>query len=266
MIRALWTAATGMNAQQLNVDVISNNLANANTTGYKAARAEFKDLIYDTIQGPSNQQYVGSPVNIQVGVGVRPAATARDFSEGNLQQTNNPFDLAIDGKGFFVVQGLNGQRLYTRDGSFKLSVSGNQAMLVTSEGYPVLDDTGNPITFDSTQKEIIISRTGEVSAKDDTGNVQNLGIRLAVVNFINPDGLQAQGDNLYAETVASGQPIYDNPTNPQNEVLQGFLETSNIKVVQEMVNLITAQRVYEINSKSIQAADEMMNTANNLRR
>ncbi|SHE59612.1 flagellar basal-body rod protein FlgG [Caldanaerobius fijiensis DSM 17918] len=265
MIRALWTAATGMNAQQLNVDVISNNLANANTTGYKAARAEFKDLLYDTIQGPDNQQYVGSPVNIQVGVGVRPSATSRDFSEGNLQQTNNPFDIAIDGKGFFVVQGLNGP-LYTRDGSFKLSVNGNQAMLVTSEGYPVLDDTGNPITFDSTQKDITISSTGEISAKDDMGNIQDLGIRLGIVNFVNPDGLMAQGDNLFQETVASGQPIPDDPTNPQNKVLHGFLETSNIKVVQEMVNLITAQRAYEINSKSIQAADEMLNTANNLRR
>lgn len=265
MIRALWTAATGMDAQQLNVDVISNNLANANTAGYKAVRAEFKDLFYDTVQGPDNRQYVGSPVNIQVGVGVRPSATSRDFSEGSLQQTNNPLDLAIDGEGFFVVRGLNGP-LYTRDGSFKLSVNGNQEMLVTAEGYPVLDSTGNPIILSSGQGEINISSTGEISVTDKAGNVHNLGIRLGVVNFANPDGLLAQGDNLFQETTASGQPVLDDPANPKNKVLQGFLETSNIKVVQEMVNLIAAQRAYEINSKSIQAADEMLNTANNLRR
>ncbi len=260
MIRAMWTAASGMQAQQLNVDTISNNLANANTTAYKKERAEFKDLLYQQLSYDE-----GRPVNLSVGHGVKPSAIVKDFSSGSPQETDNPLDLAIDGEGFFTVLGPNDKELYTKDGSFKLSVDGDTVMLTTSEGYPVLDSGGAEIYFDSDQKDISISKLGIISVKNEDGTTEDL-TRVGTARFLNPQGLEATGDNLYAATVASGDPIYEDETDSTSTINQGYLESSNVQVVKEMVDLITAQRAYEINSKSIQTADEMLSTADNLKR
>lgn len=266
MMRALWTAASGMTSQQLNVDVISNNLANVNTTSFKRDRAEFKDLLYQTLQTENIYGGQGRPVNMQVGVGVRPSAVVKDFTEGSLQQTENPLDLALDGEGFFSVLGPDGKVYYTRDGSFKLSVDGNTATLTTADGYPVLDDGGNPITFDNTQKDISISPLGVITVKNADGTTQDVAT-LGLFNFLNPEGLLDVGNNLYEPTAASGDPgTRDDFQGRMGNVMQGFLETSNVQVVKEMVDMIAAQRAYEINSKAIQAADEMLSIANNLRR
>ncbi|SNX53534.1 flagellar basal-body rod protein FlgG [Thermoanaerobacterium sp. RBIITD] len=266
MMRALWSAASGMNAQQLNVDVISNNLANVNTTSFKRDRAEFKDLIYQTLQTENINAGQGRPVNMQVGVGVRPSAIVKDFGEGSLQQTDNPLDVALDGEGFFAVLGPDGNTYYTRDGSFKLSVDQNTAMLTTADGYPVLDDGGNQITFDNTQKEITISPLGVISVKNPDGTQQDIAT-LGIYNFQNPQGLIDKGNNLYQATAASGAAGTRNDfQGKMGNVLQGFLETSNVQVVKEMVDMIAAQRAYELNSKAIQASDEMLGIANNLRR
>ncbi|MBE3591350.1 MAG: flagellar basal-body rod protein FlgG [Thermoanaerobacter sp.] len=266
MMRALWSAATGMTAQQLNVDVIANNLANVNTTAFKRDRAEFKDLIYQTLQRENVYGGQGKPVNMQVGVGVRPSAIVKDFTEGSLQQTENPLDLALDGEGFFAVLGPDDKVYYTRDGSFKLSADGNTLMLVTADGYPVLDDSGNPIVFDSTEKDISVSPMGVISVKNPDGTTQEVAT-LGIYNFVNPQGLLSVGSNLYEPTEASGQPgTRDDFQGRMGKVMQGFLETSNVQVVKEMVDMIAAQRAYEINSKAIQTADEMLGLANNLRR
>lgn len=266
MIRALWSAASGMDAQQLNIDVISNNLANVNTTSFKSDRAEFKDLIYQTLQAENLNAGQGKPVNMQVGVGVRPSAIVKDFSEGSLEQTNNQLDLALDGEGFFSVKGPDGNTYYTRDGSFKLSVNGGTATLTTADGYPVLDVNGQPITFNSTQREISVNELGVISAKDNNGIEHNVAT-LGLYNFVNPQGLINKGNNLYQETVSSGTPgTRTDFQGKMGNVEQGFLETSNVQVVKEMVDMIAAQRAYEINSKSIQAADEMLQIADNLRR
>lgn len=260
MIRGMWTAASGMQAQQLNVDTISNNLANVNTTAYKKERVEFKDLLYQQLAYDE-----GRPVNLLVGHGVKPSAIVKDFSGGSLQETDNPLDLAIEGEGFFTVLGPNDRELYTRDGSFKLSVDGDTMILTTSEGYPVLDSGGAEIYFDSNQRDISVSKLGIVSVKNEDGTVEEM-TRIGTAKFLNPQGLDAIGDNLYAYTAASGEPIYEDETNTTSNILQGFLETSNVQVVKEMVDLITAQRAYEVNSKSIQTADEMLNVTNNLKR
>lgn len=266
MMRALWSAASGMTSQQLNVDVISNNLANVNTTSFKRDRAEFKDLIYQTLQTENVYGGQGKPVNMQVGVGARPSAIVKDFAEGSLQQTENLFDMALDGEGFFSVLGPNDKVYYTRDGSFKLSVDGNVATLTTADGYPVLDDGGNPIVFDSTERDLSVSPLGVISVKNADGTTQEIAT-LGLYNFTNPAGLLNKGSNLYEPTTASGDPgTRDDFQGRMGNVMQGFLETSNVQVVKEMVDMIAAQRAYEINSKAIQAADEMLGIANNLRR
>lgn len=266
MMRALWSAATGMTAQQLNVDVIANNLANVNTTAFKRDRAEFKDLIYQTLQRENVYGGQGRPVNMQVGVGVRPSAVVKDFSEGNLYQTGNLLDLALDGPGFFAVLGPDDKVYYTRDGSFKLSPDGNTLMLVTADGYPVLDDSNNPIVFDGNVNDITVSPLGVIQVKNPDGTTYEVAT-LGIYNFTNPQGLLSVGNNLYEATEASGQPgTRDDFEGRMGKVMQGFLETSNVQVVKEMVDMIAAQRAYEINSKAIQAADEMLGIANNLRR
>lgn len=265
-MRALWSAATGMTAQQLNVDVIANNLANVNTTAFKRDRAEFKDLIYQTLQRENVYGGQGRPVNMQVGVGVRPSAVVKDFSEGNLYQTGNLLDLALDGPGFFAVLGPDDKVYYTRDGSFKLSPDGNTLMLVTADGYPVLDDSNNPIVFDGNVNDITVSPLGVIQVKNPDGTTYEVAT-LGIYNFTNPQGLLSVGNNLYEATEASGQPgTRDDFEGRMGKVMQGFLETSNVQVVKEMVDMIAAQRAYEINSKAIQAADEMLGIANNLRR
>lgn len=265
MIRSLWTAATGMKAQQLNIDTISNNLANVNTNGYKTQRMEFKDLLYATIKKTNLTDDVGAPVNLEVGHGVMPTATTRDFKNGSLVETQNNLDFAIDGDGFFSVSLPNGEIRYTRDGSFKLSVDGDEATLVTSEGYYVLSEDDDVIVIESGLRDITVDNLGYITATDEDGEIVEIG-RLKLVNFVNPAGLLSEGQNLYSATVASGEEILLEADTMKSKVIQGYLEASNVQVVEEMVKMITAQRAYEINSKSIQTADEMLQMANNLRR
>lgn len=270
MMRALWSASSGMKAQQLNMDIISNNLANVNTTGYKKSRAEFKDLLYETLKRPEpdiGQQGFGNPVGLQVGHGVRPAATSRSFSEGNLEETDNTFDLAIDGEGFFMVQRPDGSLAFTRDGAFKVSLDDTERNLVTSEGYYVLSSDEDLITIDEEYTDISISPDGLITGKNEDGDIDELG-QIGLVKFMNPEGLLACGNNLYEQTNSSGeyQPKEDITEPGYGSIIQGFLEMSNVQVVEEMVNLITAQRAYEVNTKAIQTSDEMLGEANDLKR
>lgn len=263
-MRALWTAASGMKAQQLNVDTISNNLANVNTTAFKKQRMEFKDLLYEQLRRANLDQGQGRPVNLEVGHGVMPVATTRSFTKGNLEQTHNSLDFAIDGDGFFVVSDQDGNLFYTRDGSFKLSVEDDEVFLVTSDGYFVQSDADD-VELGSDIEEISVREDGLIFVKR-TGEEEFEEIaQLLLVRFPNPAGLEAVGKNLYIQTPASGEAV-EAFEGEAGSILQGFLETSNVQVVDEMVKLITAQRAYEINSKSIQTADQMLEQANNLKR
>jgi len=258
---ALRTSATGMMAQQIRTEVIANNLANVNTTGFKGSRAHFQDLLYQTVQGAA---VVGTPDSnttpaIQVGRGTKLAAVQRLHSQGPVEQTSRPLDLAIEGEGFFQIQLPNGQVAYTRDGSFGISDTGT---LVTSEGYSVVP--GIKIPTDAS--DISISSNGMVSVQqgNDTTQKQEIG-RIEIASFMNPAGLQAMGQNLYSETPASGQATVGFPSDEgMGQLLQRYLEGSNVEIVQEMVDMITSMRAYEINSKAIKNAEEMMSTANNL--
>ncbi|SNS49787.1 flagellar basal-body rod protein FlgG [Anaerovirgula multivorans] len=264
-MRALWTAASGMKSQQLNLDTISNNLANVNTTGYKRQKVEFKDLLYTTIRKADLNDGVGSPVNLQVGHGVMPMATSRVFTNGSLEATENPLDVAIEGEGFFVAETPTGEFLYTRDGSFKLSVDMDEMRLVTADGYTILSEFDDEIVFMEGMRDISISEMGLVTAENEDGEIEEIAtIKLA--KFINPEGLESVGRNLYKATVASGEEIPMEDENRTSTLRQRYLETSNVQVIDEMVRMITAQRAYEINSKSIQTADEMLGMANNLKR
>ena len=262
MIRSLWTAATGMAAQQLNIDVISNNLANVNTAGFKKSRVDFQDLLYQTLRPAGTTEAQGSmvPTGIQVGLGTRAAAVQRVFSQGDFQQTENPLDLVIEGDGFFQVLMPNGETAYTRDGTFKLDAQGR---IVTSDGNPLDPE----ITIPAEATSISVGSDGTVSvtlpgqtAPQEIGQIQ-------IAKFANPAGLSSLGRNLLAQSAASGDPVIDTPgLNGLGTLADGFVEMSNVKVVEEMVNMIIAQRAYEVNSKAIQTADEMLNIANNLRR
>jgi flagellar basal-body rod protein FlgG len=266
MMRALWTAASGMVAQQFNVDVIANNLSNVNTTAYKKERVEFKDLLYETLERARVLDGQGKPVNLQVGHGTTPVATVKNFEMGSPEQTDNPLDFFIDGDGFFTVQGPKGDINYTRDGSFKISITDEGKMLTTSEGFPVLDDTGNTIFITVDLSDLKVSQEGELSYVDEDGIIQPLGQRLGVVKFENRNGLESLGGNLYASNEATGEAIPDGELGTMSLINQGFLESSNVHTVEEMVNMIAAQRAYELNSKAIQSSDEMLGIANNLRR
>lgn len=264
-MRALWTAATGMKTQQFNIDTISNNLSNVNTTSYKAQRAEFKDLFYATLRRNNQVEEGGSPVNLQVGHGAMVSATRKDFSNGSFIETNGTFDVAIDGDGFFAVMLPNEELRYTRDGSFKLSVDYDEAMLVTNEGYIVLDEDDNEIYIESGIKDISIDSMGYITGLDEDGELVEIA-RLKIVEFTNPEGLLAVGSNLYSVTLASGEEIPIDAEEMDMRILQGYLEASNVKVVDEMVKMITAQRAYEISSKAIQTSDEMLQLISNLKR
>jgi len=262
MIRALWTAGTGMNAQQLNIDTIANNLSNVNTTGFKKMRMEFQDLLYQTIRSAGSPSYQGGvlPTGLQVGYGVRPGASTKIFTQGDFLQTDNSLDVVIEGDGFFQVQMPDGTIAYTRNGAFKVDAEGR---LVTSEGYLLQPE----ITIPSGTTDINIGSDGTISVvvAGETEAQQVGNLELAV--FVNPSGLNNLGKGLYQITDASGEPVTTTPgTEGAGTVIQGYLEMSNVKVVEEMVNMIVAQRAYEVNSKAIQAADEMLQTANNLRR
>lgn len=262
MIRALWTAGTGMMAQQLNIDTIANNLANVNTTGYKKMRMEFEDLLYQTVRsaGSTSAQGQNLPTGLQVGLGVRPVASTKIFSQGDFLETDNSLDLVIEGDGFFQVQLADGSVAYTRNGAFKVDAEGR---LVTSEGYLAQPE----ITIPSGTTDIDIGTDGTVSVQvSGQTAMQEVG-RLELAVFINPAGLVNTGKGLYKQSDASGEPVTATPgSDGSGTLVQGFLEMSNVKVVEEMINMIVAQRAYEINSKAIQAADDMLQTANNLKR
>lgn len=264
-MRGLWTAATGMKTQQFNIDTISNNLSNVNTTSYKSQRAEFKDLFYTTLRRSNQTDEMGSPVNLQVGHGAMTSATSRDFSKGNLIETNGTLDLAIDGDGFFSVILPNGEIRYTRDGSFKLSVDYDESMLVTSEGYIVLDEDDNEIYIEEGISDINIDEMGYITGIDEDGETVEIA-RLKIVRFLNPNGLLSEGYNLYSQTISSGEEIPIDAEDMDMRIVQGYLEASNVQVVDEMVKMITAQRAYEISSKAIQTSDEMLQLINNLKR
>ncbi len=264
-MRSLWTAATGMKSQQFNIDTISNNLANVNTTSYKVQRAEFKDLFYANIKRANINDDQGRPVNLEVGHGVMPIATKRDFRTSSFIETEGAFDFALNGEGFFAVELPNGDIRYTRDGSFKLSIDGDEATLVTSEGYFVLSEDDDLITIEAGVKDITVDELGYIYGKDEDDETVEIG-RLMLVNFMNPEGLESQGQNLYKATAASGEEIFLEAEEMDTRVIQGYLEASNVQVVDEMVKMITAQRAYEINSKTITTSDEMLQMANNLKR
>ena len=254
MIRSLWISKTGLDAQQTQLDVISNNLANVSTNGFKRSRAVFEDLLYQTIRQPGAQssQQTQLPSGLQIGTGVRPVATERIHTQGNVNQTSNDKDVAIQGAGFFTVLMPDGTSQYTRDGSFQTD---SQGQLVTSSGYVVQP----PITVPANATKLTIGRDGTVSIMQ-AGSTANTQIgTLQVTTFINPAGLESKGENLYSETAASGTPSPNTPgTNGAGSLWQGYVETSNVNVVEEMVNMIQTQRAYEINSKAITTSDQML--------
>ena len=262
MISALWTAATGMGAQQTNIDIISNNLANVNTTGFKKSRVNFQDMMYQQLNQPGtpNAQGAEVPIGVEIGHGTKVSATQKIFTTGDLQNTGNPLDILIEGDGFFQVLRPDGVMSYTRDGSFKQDSTGR---VVTSDGYPIQPEIYIP--QDATVISITSDGTISVQIAGDNQH-QQLG-QIQMARFSNPAGLNSIGRNLYEETGASGNAITNNPGSAgYGTIVQGFLEMSNVQVVEEMVNMIAAQRAYEVNSKSIQAADEMLSTATQLRR
>lgn len=255
-----------MLAQQFNVDVISNNIANVNTHGYKKNRVEFKDLLYQTINRAYMFENGGRPVNLQVGHGVRPAATTKDFSQGAYETTDDKLDFAIEGDAFFVVRSPRGE-VYTREGNLKLSITADGLKLTTNEGYPILDENGQDIIIDFDVSQLNVSLEGDLSY-NEMGETIDLGQRIALVRFDNKAGLESIGDNFFAVTSASGEPMPNSESDPavMSFLRQGMLEMSNVRIAEEMVKLIVAQRAYEVNSKCIQASDDMMGIANNLRR
>jgi len=262
MIKAMRTAASGMSGQQMNVDNIANNLANVNTTGFKRSKLEFQDVLYQNYRRAGVASAVGSevPVGLAIGYGTRPAATVREFSTGDLSLTTNPLDIAIEGNGFFQVQLPDGSTGYTRDGAFKLSADGR---LVTSDGYFVLPE----ITIPEDATAISVGQDGVIEVQQFGQDEPTEIGQLELARFVNPAGLAAIGRNILIQTSASGDPITDTPgMDGLGRANQGYLEMSNVQVVDEMVNMIVAQRAYEMNSKAIQTADDMSQVANNLKR
>ena len=254
MIRSLWIAKTGLDAQQTQLDVISNNLANVSTNGFKRSRAVFEDLLYQTLRQPGAQSSQQStiPSGVQLGTGVRPIATEKIFAQGSLTQTSNPLDIAINGQGFFQVQMPDGTLSYSRDGSFQKDSTGQ---IVTSSGYPV----SPALTIPANATSVTIGRDGVVSVLQagTTAPTQIGTIQLA--SFVNPGGLQSTGENLFVETASSGTPTPNTPgTNGTGVLNQGYVETSNVNVAEELVNMIQTQRAYEINSKAITTSDQML--------
>ena len=254
MINSLWISKTGMEAQQMQLDVISNNLANSSTNGFKRASAVFEDLMYQNLRqaGSNSSEQSQLPTGLQVGLGVRTVATSRSFSQGALQQSSNKLDVAVQGNGFFQVTMPDGTTNYTRDGAFQVD---SQGRLVTATGLPI----ANGVTVPANATSIAIAGDGTVTAQiPGTVSPQSIGT-IALASFINPAGLDPKGQNLYAETPASGQPNSGTPgANGLGSLMQGYVETSNVNVVQELVTMIQTQRAYEMNSKAIQTSDQML--------
>jgi flagellar basal-body rod protein FlgG len=254
MINSLWISKTGMEAQQTQLDVISNNLANVSTNGFKKSHAVFEDLMYQNLRqvGSATSEQSTLPTGLQVGLGVRTVATARSFSQGNLQQTSNNLDIAVQGNGFFQLTMPDGTIGYTRDGAFQID---NQGRMVNSNGLPI----SGGITVPANATAVTISADGAVSATIP-GNTapQSIGT-ITLASFVNPPGLEPKGQNIYAESAASGQPnVGTAGANGLGNLMQGFVETSNVNVVQELVTMIQTQRAYEMNSKAIQTSDQML--------
>lgn len=264
MMRSLWTAASGMVGQQFNIDTISNNLSNVNTTGFKQNRPDFEDLLYQTrrIAGTPATELTVVPTGVQVGHGVKVAATQKIFTQGSLQSTGNISDVAIQGEGFFRALLYDGTYGYTRDGAFKIDSNGQ---VVTSNGYRVMPEIVLPEGF--VRDSLSISQDGRVTVKI-AGSDDNIEVgQMQLYRFVNPTGLQAIGENLFKVSNASGEAIGGRPGfEGMGKVIHKFIEMSNVSVVQEMVNMIVAQRAYELNSKAIQTSDTMLGIANNLKR
>lgn len=271
MMRALWSAASGMIAQQTNVDTISNNIANVNTTGFKSERAEFKSLLYQNLQTrTTTANGENKPVPAQVGLGTRVASTNTFYTQGALLSSENDTDFAIDGQGFFAVRGDDGNIYYTRNGSFNWAVGVNGMTLCNSDGYPVLDSNGREIIIPNgvTSGNMVISSDGTIGYRTNAGAYVPMNQTIGLYQFNNPAGLQKMSRSLLAVTAASGNALNEATTNglTKSNVYQNYLEGSNVQIADEMVNLIVAQRAYELNSKAIQASDDMLQQANNLRR
>ncbi|MBS1189627.1 MAG: hypothetical protein H6R10_1419 [Rhodocyclaceae bacterium] len=254
MIRSLWIARTGLDAQQTQLDVIANNLANVSTNGFKRGRAVFEDLLYQTIRQPGAQssQQTQVPTGLQLGTGAKPVATARVFTQGNLQKTDNALDVAINGNGFFQVLLPDGTTAYTRDGSFQKD---NQGQIVTADGFPVQPN----ITIPANAQSLTIGQDGTVTVTQP-GNAAPTQIgSIQLATFVNPAGLQSIGQNLFLETAASGTPTPNTPgTNGAGSVNQAYVETSNVNVAEELVTMIQTQRAYELNSKVVSTSDQML--------
>jgi flagellar basal-body rod protein FlgG len=254
MIRSLWISKTGLDAQQMQMDVISNNLANVSTSGFKKSRAVFEDLLYQNLRqvGAQSSQQSQLPSGLQLGTGVKPVATERIFTQGNLQQTGNDKDVAIQGQGFFQILLPDGTTAYTRDGSFQVD---SQGQLVTASGFPVQPAINVPLNAQS----ITVGRDGVVSITTPNSTATTQIGQLQLATFINPAGLQAKGENMFVETTASGNANINTPgTNGAGLLTQGYVETSNVNVVEELVSMIQTQRAYEINSKAITTSDQML--------
>jgi len=263
MMRSLFTSATGMIAQQMNIDTVAHNLANVNTTGFKKSRVNFQDLIYETIKpaGAETTQGTSIPEGIQIGHGVRPSAIAKVFTPGAAMQTGNPLDVMIEGDGFFQIMLPDGTIAYTRDGSFKMN---EQGRVMTADGYPIEPEIAIP----QDAEMITVGTDGRVSVRVPGNNTFTQVGDIQLVRFPNPAGLDARlGHNLLMETQASGAPVPGQPgLDGLGIITQGFLENSNVQVVEEIIQMIIAQRAYEANSRTIQTADEMLQTANNVKR
>jgi flagellar basal-body rod protein FlgG len=254
MIRSLWIAKTGLDAQQTNLDVISNNLANVSTNGFKRSRAVFEDLLYQTLRQPGAQstQITQVPSGLTLGTGARPVSTERIYTQGSLQQTQNPLDMAINGQGFFQIQMPDGTLAYTRDGAFQKD---NTGQVVTSSGYPL----SPAITVPQNALSVAISRDGIVSVTLPGANVPTQVGTVQLATFVNVGGLQSMGENLYVETASSGTPTPNTPgLNGAGVLNQGYVETSNVNVAEELVSMIQTQRAYEVNSKVITTSDSML--------
>lgn len=271
MVRSLYTAASGMMAQQTHVDVISNNLANVNSVGYKAEAVTFKSLLYQDLQAKTtsaNGEF--KPVSAQVGLGSRISSVTSQYTQGGANATDSSTDMMINGDGFFGVRNLDGSVLYTRNGSFIFAQSTNGSMLCTAEGYPVLSTEGEPIELTDAYKitEVKIDADGQICYPDENGNLQPMGIKIGIFQFSNPAGAVKVGGSYIQESEASGIVLneeYDD-VGRKSSIKQGYLEASNVNVATEMVNLITAQRAYELCSRAITTSDTMMEQANNLKR
>ncbi len=263
MMRAMGTAASGMKAQQLNIDTIANNLANVNTSGYKKSHAEFQDLLYEMVvpSGNSRGSGMSSPISVEVGHGVKLVATNKDFGQGTVTATGNPLDLMIEGDGFFQLRLPDGTIGYTRDGSFKMDAERN---IVTAAGYRLEP----PVQIPADAVEISIARDGVISVlmQGETQDIQEIG-QIELARFPNPAGMRARGGNVFLPSPASGNPLLGVPgQDGVGEVSSGYLEMSNVDTVSELINMITAQRAYELNSRTISMADDMLQTVNNLKR